>query len=163
MPEYIGRMKVFHTILLVLGLANPLIGCNSNISRNAPASHSEQAAVRARENLYTDGILRKNIPLLRTVFAPTFVDTGADGKIKTRDQFLNALEKSAPEINSLVVEEARIDMYPDTAVVTERFHVAYTVAGKHRTKDGHATDVWVKLHGQWMCVAAHSSQIVHDK
>ena len=119
----------------------------------------EEAAVSARENQYTEGILQKNIPLLRTVFAPTFVDTGVSGKIQTREQFLNTLEKSPAVINSLVVGEPGIDMYPGTAVVTERFHVVYSVAGKQGTEDGRATDVWVKLHGQWMCVAAHSSQI----
>lgn len=155
-----GCVKKLYSTLLMLGIAGVLTGCNVALLRIAPDFHSEQAALRARENLYTDGLLKKNTPLLSTVFAPTFVDTGADGKIKTRDQFLNSLEKSSTEINSLVVEEPRIDMYPGTAVVTERFHVVYTDAGKQGTEDGRATDVWVKLHGKWMCVAAHSGQIM---
>jgi hypothetical protein len=53
---------------------------------------------------------------------------------------LNALEKSTAEINSLV-EQPRIDIYPGTAVVAERFHVAYTAAGKQCAEDDRATYV----------------------
>jgi ketosteroid isomerase-like protein len=61
-------------------------------------------------------------------------------------------------IKSLVVDQERVDFYSNTAIVTERFRVSYTVNGKAGSETGRATDVWVKQNGQWMCVAAHSSE-----
>lgn len=116
--------------------------------------------LQARENEYTEGVLTSNTKLLDDVWAPSFVDTNEAGGFATRQQQLAKVAHSRVKIVSLKVDQERTDLYGDTAVVTERFHVVYDLDGKRGEDTGRATDVWVKMQGRWMCVAAHSSAIV---
>lgn len=117
------------------------------------------ADLQARENQYTKGVLTSNAQLLDDVWAPNFVDTDEAGGFATKAQQLAKVAHSHVRIISLDVDQERTDMYGDAAVVTERFHVVYDSGGKRGAETGRATDVWVKMHGRWMCVAAHSSAV----
>lgn len=115
--------------------------------------------LQARENEYTEGVLTSNTKLLDDVWAPSFVDTNEAGGFATKQQQLAKVAHSRAKIVSLKVDQERTDLYGNTAVVTERFHVVYELDGKTGEETGRATDVWVKMQGRWMCVAAHSSAI----
>lgn len=129
----------------------------TNVSRQR-----ELATLQERENQYTEGILTKDIKLLRSVFADNFVDTSESGTISTKEEELKMIANNPAKIKSLHVDQVRMDLYDNdqAAVVTERFKVVYVADGKEGTESGRATDVWVKQKGKWMCVAAHSSPIV---
>lgn len=122
--------------------------------------HSAPKDLQARENQYTRGVLTSNTALLDDVWAASFVDTNEAGGFATKRQQLAKVARSRVRIVSLDVDDERTDLYGDTAVVTERFHVVYRLDGKRGEESGRATDVWVKMRGHWMCVAAHSSAIV---
>lgn len=115
--------------------------------------------LQARENQYTRGVLTADTKLLDDVWAASFVDTNEAGAFATKRQQLAKVARSRARIVSLQVDDERTDRYGDTAVVTERFHVVYVLDGRTGEETGRATDVWVKLHGRWMCVAAHSSAV----
>jgi len=119
---------------------------------------SERDALQRREDQYTAGVLHKDIKLLNAVWADTFLDTDEAGQISSKSEQLKKTALSKAAIKSLVVDQERIDFYNNTAIVTERFRVSYTEHGKSGTETGRATDVWVKQNGEWMCVAAHSSE-----
>lgn len=122
----------------------------------APAASPIQA-IQAREDQYTRGALTSDLHLLDDVWAPTFVDTDENGQVATKAQQLAKVAQSHTKIKSLKIDQQRIDVYGDTAVVTERFTAVYETNGKPGSEVGRATDVWVKQKGRWMCVAAHSS------
>lgn len=115
--------------------------------------------LQTRENQYTRGVLTADTKLLDDVWAASFVDTNEAGGFATKRQQLAKVAHSHARIVSLRVDDERTDRYGDTAVVTERFRVVYVLDGKTGQETGRATDVWVKLHGRWMCVAAHSSAV----
>lgn len=117
------------------------------------------ADLQAREREYTRGIRTGNTRLLDDVWAPGFVDTDAAGHLATKPQELAKIAHARARIVALDVDDERTALYGDTAIVTERFHVRYELDGKPGSETGRATDVWVKLGGRWMCVAAHSSAI----
>jgi hypothetical protein len=119
----------------------------------------DRAALQKAEDTYTAGVLHKDVKLLDSVWADTFVDADEQGSIATKQEQLAKIANSKTEIKSLHVDQERADWYGDTAVVTERFKVTYVLDGKKRTETGRATDVWVKQRGQWKCVAAHASTV----
>jgi hypothetical protein len=127
------------------------------LASNTAPSLPVTGDLQARENEYTEGVLTSNTRLLDDVWAPSFVDTNEAGGFATKQQQLAKLAHSRVRIVSLKVDDERTDVYGDTAVVTERFHVVYDLGGKEGEEAGRATDVWVKMKGRWMCVAAHSS------
>lgn len=129
------------------------------LASGAATSAAAPADLQAREREYTRGIRTGNTKLLDAVWAPGFVDTNAAGQLATKAQELAKIAHARARIVALDVDEERTALYGDTAIVTERFHVRYELDGKPGAETGRATDVWVKLHGRWMCVAAHSSAI----
>jgi hypothetical protein len=122
-------------------------------------SAADRAALQKAEDIYTAGVLHKDVKLLDSVWADTFVDTDEQGSIATKQEQLAKVANSKTEIKSLNVDQEHVDWYGDTAVVTERFKVTYVLDGKEHTETGRATDVWVKQHGEWKCVAAHASTV----
>lgn len=124
-----------------------------------PADLSESAnQVLQRESQYTQGLLRGDIQLLESVFADTFVDTSASGKLRDKQQMLTIFARQVPP-TSITETDRKIQVYGDTAVVTVKFDVKGLDAGKPYEFTGRATDVWVRRDGQWRCIAAHSSAI----
>lgn len=152
-----GRLRF--SVPIVLGVC--ILSC-CVFAQTSTTRQRDLAALQERENQYTEGILTKNTKLLNSVFADSFVDTGASGAISTKPEQLKRIANSPVKIKSLHVDQVRTDMYDNdhAAVVTERFKVVYVANGQEGTESGRATDVWVKQKGKWMCVAAHSSQIV---
>jgi ketosteroid isomerase-like protein len=122
-------------------------------------SEEDRTALQKAEDTYTAGVLHKDVKLLDSVWADTFVDTDEQGGIATKQEQLAKVATSKTQIKSLDVDQERVDWYGDTAVVTERFKVTYVLDGKEHKETGRATDVWVKQHGEWKCVAAHASTV----
>jgi|SRR5207249_3119121 len=120
---------------------------------------ADRAALQKAEDTYTAGVLHKDVKLLDSVWADTFVDTDEQGRIATKQEQLAKVAASKTQIQSLDVDQERVDWYGETAVVTERFRVTYVLDGKEHTEIGRATDIWVKQHGEWKCVAAHASTV----
>lgn len=137
-----------HPTMAVLALAS-----GATMSASAPAD------LQARENQYTRGVLTGNTKLLDDVWAAGFVDTNEAGRFATKRQVLAKIAHARARIVTLEIDDERTAPYGDTAIVTERFHVRYELDGKMGDEAGRATDVWVKMHGRWMCVAAQSSAI----
>jgi ketosteroid isomerase-like protein len=124
---------------------------------NNLVAHGEENNIprRRRSNRRND----PHVKLLDSVWADTFVDTDEQGGIATKQEQLAKVAASKTQIKSLDVDQQRVDWYGDMAVVTERFKVTYVLDGKEHTETGRATDVWVKQHGEWKCVAAHASTV----
>jgi Domain of unknown function (DUF4440) len=106
-------------------------------------SPEDRAALQKAENTYTAGVLHKDVKLLDSVWADTFVDTDEQGSIATKQEQLAKVAASKTQIKSLDIDQERVDWYGDTAVVTERFKVTYILDGKEHRETGRATDVWV--------------------
>lgn len=156
-----GKPRVIAEVVAVIALALsiPVEAEPGKKSQNVgPAA--EIAAIRTREEDYTNGVRNKDIALLASVFADSFIDTSASGKLVNKEEYLELLKSDRSTIESLVVDEEKIGVYGDAAVASSRFVVkAREENGKRADEVGRATDVWVKLNGKWMCVAAHSSII----
>jgi ketosteroid isomerase-like protein len=122
------------------------------------------AEVRAREDDYTQGVRNKNVALLNSVFAESFIDTSETGKLNHKQRYLELLKGDRSTIESLVTDEFKILVYGDAAVASSRFVLkAKDEDGKQIEEIGRATDVWIRENGRWMCVAAHSSPIKTEK
>jgi ketosteroid isomerase-like protein len=122
------------------------------------------AEVRAREDDYTQGVRNKDVALLNSVFAESFIDTSETGKLINKQRYLELLKGDRSTIESLVTDEFKILVYGDAAVASSRFVLkAKDEDGKQIEEIGRATDVWIRENGRWMCVAAHSSPIKTER
>ena len=99
-------------------------------------SEEDRVALQKAEDTYTAGVLHKDIKLLDSVWADTFVDTDEQGGIATKQEQLAKVAASKAQIKSFDVDQEHVDWYGDTAVVTERFKVTYVLDGKEHTETG---------------------------
>jgi ketosteroid isomerase-like protein len=149
------RMKTRTMLFLVLMFGPDLLFAAQD--DNSATNDADLEAITERERQYTDGLLHRNFDELGSVFAETYVNTSFSGQLRTKAEFLKALEADTSRISEIRESEKQTQIYGDTAIVTVKFDVQGTDEGQSFEAHGRATDVWVKLHGEWFCVAAHSS------
>lgn len=148
-------MKILRSLLLVFILGSNLSLLGEETNETKP-DESVLKAIADRENQYTDGLLHRNFEELASVFADTYVNTSPSGQLRSKTEFLEAFKADTSRISEIKETEKQTQLYGDTAVVTVRFEVQGTDQGETFDFKGRATDIWVKLHGEWLCVAAHS-------
>jgi ketosteroid isomerase-like protein len=92
------------------------------------------------------------------IIAPDWTVTGADGRVSTRGDVLrDAFETKVHRIMAIEIDDVRVRVFGDAAVVTGRTHgrgeygnVPYDVTIRF-------TDVFVRREGRWQAVASHAS------
>jgi hypothetical protein len=72
-------------------------------------SPKDRVALQKAEDTYMAGVLHKDIKLLASVWADTFVDTDEQGGIATKQEQLAKVAASKTQIRSLNVDQERVD------------------------------------------------------
>jgi ketosteroid isomerase-like protein len=136
-------------MLLVFGVA---------ILAQTQAGTTEQEIIKL-ENEWGDALIKHDPGTLDKMLADDYVGTSATGKVFTKAQLLEEVKSSKENIISFVDEEVKVRVYGNAAVITARTTAKVRVEGKEVTYLGRYTDTWIKLGGQWKCVAGHNSEI----
>ena len=100
----------------------------------------------------------ESIEKLDRMIADEFIMT-FDGSIFTKAQFFEFVKSREEELLSYVMDEWKVRVYGDAAVVMARNTFKTRLAGKETTDHNRFTDTWIKRDGRWQCVAAHNSTI----
>jgi ketosteroid isomerase-like protein len=86
-----------------------------------------------------------------------FVNTEYDGEVSDRAKFLADIKDPQFNLASLSIQDAKVSMYADSAVVVGTYRTKGTYQGKAYEHVGRFTDTWVFTEGRWQCVASHTS------
>ena len=80
--------------------------------------------------------------------------------VSSKDHFLSFVESGALTHTSFeMVEEPRLKIYGDTAVLTARVTNTAFFNGQRYDADEFTTDVLVKRDGRWLCVLSHITSV----
>ena len=151
-------MKSIYGVALILVLAGH--HADSQISNTA-----EQEVLKV-ENDWNQALVRRDTASLQRFYADEYLYTDPDGLVwdKTRD-LANLTSGSAARLSAFKLDETKVHIYGDVAVVTGRntitgvFERVYSdLSGSYRF-----TDVFVKRNGRWQCAASQASRIVEGK
>ena len=108
---------------------------------------------------WADAFVKRDKATLERILADDFMSTGPTGATDNKAQYVAGVGSTDAAIEAINVEDGKVRMYGDTAVVTGR----YTMKGKAGGQDiggPHSyTAVYVKRQGRWQPVAFHSSRI----
>jgi ketosteroid isomerase-like protein len=99
-----------------------------------------------------------SIEKLDRMLADEFVMT-FDGSNFTKAQLFEFIKTREDEILSYEIDEWKVGVYGDAAVVMARNTLKMRSAGKETTSQNRFTDTWVKRDGRWQCVTAHNSTV----
>ena len=95
---------------------------------------------------------------IERIIAPEWRSTGPDGRPSDRTSVLgDVFEKRVHRIRRLEIDDVRVQVFGDAAVVTGRTHGAGDFEGAPYDLVIRFTDTFVRRANQWQAVASHAS------
>jgi Domain of unknown function (DUF4440) len=125
-------------------------------------SESQAGYLVALERMWNQAQMTQDSRALRTLIADEFINTEWDGQVSDKDTFLAEIAKPRFTTERMSIQDVKVNLYDNTAVVTGTYHTNGSYRGKPYYHLGRFTDTWVLDHGKWQCVASHTSLIKTD-
>jgi ketosteroid isomerase-like protein len=118
---------------------------------------SQQTKLLFMEHLWNEAQVNRDARSLDAMLGANFVNTEYDGEVSNRVQFLADIKDPQFNLSSLTIQDPKVNMYGDSAVVVGTYRTKGTYQGKPYEHVGRFTDTWVFVDGRWQCVASHTS------
>jgi ketosteroid isomerase-like protein len=122
-------------------------------------SESQEGKILALENMWNQAQLHRDAGALEALIADRFVNTEYDGEVSDRDQFLADIKDPKFKPSSVGLQDMKVNVYRETAVVTGIYRTKGSYNGKPYDHLGRFTDTWILENGKWECVASHTSLV----
>jgi len=122
-----------------------------------PKDDSQQTKLLIMEHLWNEAQVNRDARALDAMIGVNFVNTEYDGEVSDKAKFLADIRDPLFKPNSLTIQDVKVRMYADSAVVVGIYHTKGTYQGKPYEHVGRFTDTWVFTEGRWQCVASHTS------
>jgi uncharacterized protein (TIGR02246 family) len=121
---------------------------------------SDVAAISAIEQRLASAWVTGDRAFIESVLADDWSVTDASGQVLTKRQVIDETFRDGDRrVDSMTVDEVRVRVYGDTAVVTGRTRAAGQYEGRTVTVTLRFTDVCVRTAGRWQIVASHASTV----
>ncbi|WP_158749363.1 nuclear transport factor 2 family protein [Acidobacterium sp. S8] len=162
------RISAIHgacLLLLCLGLGGFASSAEAALPHHP--SHEIHKEIEALEMQWRQAQLSNDVGAMDRLLADDYVGISANGTIETKPEALALRRAGTLHITTLDLNDLKVRIYGDTAVVTSRADLAGTngssdIGGRYRY-----TRVYNKRFGQWKIVSFEASRIPdstdHDK
>jgi len=117
----------------------------------------QETKLMVLERLWNEAQVHRDANALASMIADKFTDIEYDGEISDRGKFLSDIADPKFKPASLTIQDVKVNLYRDTAVITGVYHAKGTYQGRPYDHVGRFTDTWILEDGKWQCVASHSS------
>lgn len=140
----------------------------------AQQTGSTEQELMKLEQEWGNANVKADVAFLDGILAADWLWTDADGVLWTKPDSLAILKSGEDKISSMVVDEMKVHVYGNTAIVTGRTTTKETLKGKDISGVFRFTDTWIKMPGpqvqmpgavavvgtpRWKCVATHVSKV----
>jgi len=120
-------------------------------------SRSRETQIIALEHLWNEAQVNRDGRALAGMIGDKFVNTEWDGEVSDRGKFLADIDDPSFKAISLNIQDVKVNLFQNTAVVTGIYRAKGTYQGKPYDHIGRFTDTWVLQDAKWECVASHTS------
>jgi ketosteroid isomerase-like protein len=103
--------------------------------------------------------LQGDADFLSRNLADDFIGVGPFGFMLTKEQWVNRYASGDLHYDTFSLDEARVRVYDDAAVVVGRQSQIGNHQGRPLPPGGRATLIWVREHGRWLLAGWHLSPI----
>ena len=146
-------MKRCALILFVGFLAGSLI---------AQESGSVQSKIIAKEKAWNQAFKFRDKKALGEILHDSIVLVNDDGSLETKAGFLSAVESAKQSDDQQAEPESiAVHVFGDVAIATGVFKEKGVENGKPYTRRNRFVDTWVNKYGNWVCVAASATPLLH--
>jgi ketosteroid isomerase-like protein len=118
---------------------------------------SQQTKLLVMERLWNEAQVNRDARTLDAMLGTDFVNTEYDGEVSDKAKFLADIRDPQFNLSTLTIQDLKVSMYADSAVVVGIYHTKGTYQSKPYEHWGRFTDTWVFTEGRWQCVASHTS------
>ena len=119
----------------------------------------DEAALKALEEKWDTANLKGDTATLSAIFVDTFISTSNEGKARNKAEILAQLKSGEVKYETSKVDDMKVFVYGDAAVVNGRWTGRVLEKGKTIDTTERYTGTYVRQSGQWRCVAAQSTTI----
>ncbi len=145
--------RMFGMLVTAMAVAGGALTMAHDQTTGPADDHAQLASLN---DDYVRSVLTSDTARFEQILAADFRNTGADGTIANRREFLAQIAKPS-NLTSLRCEDVEIRLFGDTAVIHARTEY---VMSDGRPGSGRYTDIWRKQDGRWLAVAAHVTRLV---
>jgi ketosteroid isomerase-like protein len=146
--------KMLRTIVCCLLLTALSVG---HAAAQRSKDDSQENKLLMMEHLWNEAQVNRDAGALDGMIGPAFVNTEWDGEVSDKAKFLADIKDPRFKPTSLTIQDMKVSMYGDSAVVVGIYHSKGTYQGKPYEHIGRFTDTWVYTQGRWQCAASHTS------
>jgi hypothetical protein len=150
-------MKKLIVAMVLVMVASCLIFGQAKAPQKSTAAEQELMKL---EKDWGDAAIKRDLSYFERNLADEYTGTDFEATIWTKASSIAALKSGEDVVTSAVVDDMKVRIYADTAVITGRSTVKEQLKGKDITGQYRWTDTWIKRDGRWQCVASHSSKII---
>jgi len=148
-------VPVLLIVAICLVLAHPAF---SIPHRDSHAIHKE---IEALEQQWRQAIILNDVSQMDHLLADDYMGISANGTVETKTQVLALRKAGTVRIKSLDLNDLKVRVYGDTAVVTSKADLEGTNGQSDISGNYRYTRVYNKRYGQWKIVSFEASRI-HD-
>jgi len=109
------------------------------------------------EHLWNEAQVNRDAGVLDAMIGSQFINTEYDGEVSDKAKFLADIKDPQFKPTSLTIQDVKVNMYADAAVVVGIYHTKGMYQNKPYEHFGRFTDTWIYSEGRWQCVASHTS------
>jgi C-terminal processing protease CtpA/Prc/ketosteroid isomerase-like protein len=125
---------------------------------NTAQSSADEKAVTQLVHEWLDALVKSDFDALNRIIADDYIITNSDGSVLGKQQDLEPL-KAGLKFESASIEDLKVRVYGETAVVTGVTTFKGSFKGREFTSRGRFTDVWLKRDGRWQAIASQESAL----
>ena len=142
-------------LALILSTASVLsLAQNKTIS-----SADDKSMILALESAWNQAEIHHDATAAAAIMADTFISVDHHGAFQNKSQYLASLKDLSFKPEEIANSDTSVYLYGNTAIVTSVYRTKGTDDGKPFVHRGRFTDTWVKLNGEWKCVANQETLI----
>jgi ketosteroid isomerase-like protein len=145
-------------MLVIGGILSALCCTVFAQSKERPPAGTEQAVMSIERELLK-AVLKGDASANERYLADTYVFTGPDGTVENKSQAIADLKSGDLKLQSASFDDAKVQVYGNTAVVTYSSNDKGTYKGKDISGKTRWTDVFVNHNGRWQLVATHGTML----
>jgi hypothetical protein len=119
--------------------------------------NSQQNKLLVMEHLWNEAQVNRDSRALDGMIGSGFVNTEWDGEVSDKQKFLADIKDPQFKPTNLTIQDVKVSMYGDSAIVVGIYHTKGTYQSKPYEHFGRFTDTWVFTEGRWQCAASHTS------
>ena len=146
-------------ITLSVVAASLMIGQAQGAEGTARRGYDEQV-IKQLEQEWAEALVKRDQAVIDLITASDWMLTDPEGSLVTKAQADADLKSRVLKFESYKLDELKVRVYGDSAVVHGLDTERSSYKGKDTTGQYRFTDVFVKRNGRWQAIATHATRVV---